>query len=355
MTRQPPRPRRRLWQKRQSIFYAIHPAELPAESVRLAYTFGLGGISVLAVVIEIVTGVLLTFYYTPTVDAAYASVTLIQDAVAYGSLTRALHYWGAQLLVIAVSLHLARIVFTGAFGRPRRVNWLVGITLLVVTLLWSFSGYTLRWDESALWALLVGTNLLKQVPVAGAGAYLLLTGDLQLGPTALLRFYNWHVLGFTLLAVFAIFYHLFRLRVDGGISRPPLPKGVRRTFVPKEVLFAKEIVAALLVLAALVLLSSFVPAPLSAPAELDRPPAHAQAPWFFLWVQELLRWLPSFWAGIALPLGLLTVLALLPWLARPRRAGIWFDRHNLAAQLILLAIGGAVVGLTVAAWLRGAL
>ena len=216
MTRPRLRPRRRLWQKRQSIFYALHPAQLPAESVRLTYTFGLGGISVLAVVIEIVTGVLLTFYYTPVVERAYASVTLIEDVVGFGSLIRALHYWSAQLLVVAVTLHLGRVVFTGAFGRPRRVNWLVGIALLVLVLLWSFSGYTLRWDESALWALLVGTNLIKEIPMVGAGAYLLLTGDVQLGAPALLRFYNWHVLGFTFLAFFGIVYHLFRLRVDGG-------------------------------------------------------------------------------------------------------------------------------------------
>ena len=268
----PPKPRRRLWQKHQSIFYALHPAQLPAESVRLAYTFGLGGISVLAIGIELVTGVLLTFYYTPVVERAYASVTLIEDVVAYGSLTRALHYWGAQLLVIAVTLHLARVVFTGAFGRPRRVNWLIGTGLLVLCLLWSFSGYTLRWDESALWALLVGTNLIKLIPLVGDGAYLLLMGDVQLGASALLRFYNWHVLGLTLITVFGVVYHLFRLRVDGGISRPPLPPGTRRTFVPKEVLFAKEIVAALLVLAGLVLLSGLFPAPLSAPASLDQPP-----------------------------------------------------------------------------------
>jgi quinol-cytochrome oxidoreductase complex cytochrome b subunit len=110
----PPRRRSRHWQKRQSIFYAIHPASIPAGSVRLTYTFGLGGISVLATLIAVITGVLLTFYYAPAPDQAYASVTLIEDVVAYGSLVRALHYWSAQLLVIAASLHLARIVFTGS-------------------------------------------------------------------------------------------------------------------------------------------------------------------------------------------------------------------------------------------------
>lgn len=350
--RRPPERRRRLWHKHQSIFYAIHPPHLPAESVRLTYTFGLGGISVLATVVAIVTGVLLTFYYTPAVDAAYGSVTLIEDVVAYGSLVRALHYWSAQLLVVAVTLHLLRIVFTGAFGRPRRTNWLVGIALLVLVLLWSFSGYTLRWDESALWALLVGTNLVKQLPVWGEGAYLLLVGDTQLGPPALLRFYNWHVIGLTLVVAFAIFYHLFRLRVDGGISRPPLPPGQTRTYVAKDVLFAKEIVAALLILAALLGIAALLPAPLSAPAQLDQPPAAAQAPWFFLWVQELLRWLPPFWAGIAIPLALLLLLAFIPWLFHPQRVGVWFDSRRWPLHLLVLALVAALAALTVVGFVR---
>ncbi|MFN8442045.1 MAG: cytochrome b N-terminal domain-containing protein [Caldilineaceae bacterium] len=293
------RSRWRLWHKHQSMLYALHPDQVPAESVRLTYTFGLGGISVLATLIAVVTGVLLTFYYTPTVDQAYPSVTLLQDVVAFGSLIRARHYWSAQLLVVTVTLHLVRIVFTGAFGRPRRVNWLIGLGLLVLVLFWSFSGYALRWDESALWALLVGTNLIKEIPRWGTSLYLLLMGDEQVGPAALLRSYGWHVIGLTLTVVFGIIYHLFRLRKDGSISRPPTVDGEARHFVSKDLLFFKEIVTGLLVFAALILLSSLLPAPLGGPAQLDQPPTVAQAPWFFLWVQELLRWLPALWAGSA--------------------------------------------------------
>ncbi len=346
------RPRWRLWHKHQSIFYALHPDQVPAESVRLTYTFGLGGISVFATLVAIGTGVLLTFYYTPTVDQAYHSVTLLQDVVTFGGLIRALHYWSAQLLVVTVTLHLVRIVFTGAFGRPRRVNWLIGLGLLVLVLLWSFSGYALRWDENALWALLISTNLIKEIPRWGAPLYLLLMGDEQVGATALLRFYSWHVIGLTLAVSFGIIYHLFRLRKDGGISHSPAKDGEPRHFVSKDVLFFREIVAMLIVLAALILLSSLAPAPLGGPAQLDQPPTAAHAPWFFLWVQELLRWLPAFWAGIAIPLLLVLVLALLPWFSRPGRTGVWFDLHRWPAQATVLLVTVSLLCLTLVALFR---
>ncbi len=346
------RRRRRFWQKHQSIFYALHPERVPAASIRLTYTFGLGGISVLALIVALVTGVLLTFYYVPTVEQAYASVTLVQDVVAFGSLTRALHYWSAQLLVVAVTLHLARIIFTGAFGRPRRVNWLIGLALLIMSLLWSFSGYALRWDASALWALLVGTNLVKEVPVVGDRLYTLLMGDTQVGPAALLRFYAWHVIGLTAIVAFGVAYHLFRLRKDGGISRPPVPAGEKRAFVVKDVLFFREFVAAALILAALLVLGTMFAAPLGPPAQLDLPPTEARAPWFFLWVQELLRWLPAFWAGIALPLLVVLVLALIPWFSRTGRVGVWFDGGRWPAQATVLVLAGALLGLTLVAAFR---
>ena len=343
---------RRLWHKRQSILYALHPDRIPAKSVHLTYTLGLGGISVLAALVAIVSGVLLTFYYVPTIDQAYASVTLLEDVVTYGSLIRALHYWSAQLLVVAATLHMARVVFTGAFVRPRRPNWLVGIALLVLTLLWTFSGYVLRWDESALWALLVGTNLIKEIPAWGSQLYSFLMGDTEVGPNALLRFYAWHVVGLTLIVGFGIVYHLFRLRKDGGISRRPLPKGEHRRFVPKEMLFYQEAVAAALVLAVLFALSGFVPAPLMGPALLDQPPARAHAPWFLLWVQELLRWVPAFWAGVAIPLLLILVLALIPWFSHQGRAGVWFDRRHISAQTTLVITAAFLFGLTIVALRR---
>ncbi len=337
------RRRVRLWQKHQSILFAIHPREIPAASVSFTYTLGLGGITVLAGIVAIVTGILLTFYYVPTPQHAYPSVVFIEDVVSWGSFVRALHYWSAQLMVGSATFHMLRVLFTGAFGRPRRFNWLLGLALLVLTLLWDFSGYVLRWDEAAHWALLVGTNLVRLIPALGESLYLMLVGDLAVGAAALLRFYGWHVVGLTAIVTFGVAYHIFRIHVDGGISHPPRQ---RRPLVPREVLLYKEAVAALIVLAALTVLSALWPAPLGAGADLNHPPARAEAPWIFLWVQYLLRWLPPFWAGIGIPLGVLTFLALIPWLYPHARAGRWFPREQRGLQWLVAAIGMVIVVLS---------
>lgn len=337
------RPRYRLWQKHKSILVAIHPREIPAASVRFGYTLGLGGITLLAGIIAVVTGILLTFYYVPTPGEAHASVVFVEDVVAWGSFVRALHYWSAQLMVIGATLHLLRVLFTGAFGRPRRFNWVLGLGLLVLTLLWDFSGYVLRWDTSAYWALLVGTNLIRHIPAVGRALYLMLVGDVVVGAAALVRFYAWHVIGLTAVVTFGVVYHLFRVRVDGGISHPPRR---RRPLVPRDVLLRKEALAALWILAGLILLATFWSAPLGAAADLARPPARAEAPWIFLWVQYLLRWLPPFWGGIGVPLGVVLFLALIPWLAPHARAGHWFAKEQRWLHLVVGGIGGAIVVLS---------
>jgi len=327
--------RHHLWRKEQSLILALHPREIPAASVRFLYTWGLGGITVLAGVVAMVTGVLLMFYYVPVPQQAYASVVFIEDVVAWGSTVRALHYWSAQLMVGGATLHLLRVLFTNAFGRPRRFNWLLGLALLVFVLLWAFSGYVLRWDDAAYWALLVGTNLVRLLPAVGNQIYLILVGDVAVGPAALLRFYSWHVLGLTAVVTFGVVYHLFRIRVDGGISHPP---GERHPLVSRELLLYKEAVAVLGVLALLVLVAVLSPAPLGSAANLQQPPSRAEAPWIFLWVQYLLRWLPPLWAGVIIPLGVLAFLALIPWLNPHVRAGHWFRREQRLLHVTVLLI-----------------
>ena len=229
MSRQKPVHRRRsgirLWRKNKSLLYNLHPPEIPAAGARFTYTFGLGGLAVLTTLITIFSGLLLMFYYVPTLEQAHASLAYIDSVVAFGGFIRSLHYWAAQAMVVIVLLHLARIVFTGGYRPPRDFNWFIGLGLLAVTLLWNFTGYTLRWDEGSIWALLVGTNLLKVIPGIGGRLYLLVVGDTALGGSALLRFYVWHVFGLTLLGGGGIVYHIWRVRVDGGISHPVTKPG----------------------------------------------------------------------------------------------------------------------------------
>lgn len=344
----------RLWRKNKSFIYNLHPPQIPASGARWTYTFGLGGLAVLMSVIVILTGLLLMFYYVPTVEQAHPSLTLIDGVVAFGRLTRSLHYWSAQALVVIALLHLSRIVFTGGYRPPRDFNWLVGLSLLVIILLWDFTGYALRWDEDSIWALLVGTNLLKVVPGAGEALYRLVVGDTALGASALLRFYTWHVFGLTLLGVAGIGYHIWRIRVDGGISHP-LPRPDRpRVYISRETLFYREFITAIFATGALLLLATYLPPALGVAANLLAPVSgEVKAPWFFLAVQELLRYVSPLWAGWLLPLAALLLLALIPVIDRagPGR-GEWFARDRWQAQALFGAVALAALAFTLLGALR---
>ncbi|MEJ2413241.1 MAG: cytochrome b N-terminal domain-containing protein [Anaerolineales bacterium] len=124
----------------------------------------------------LVTGALEMYYYQPSPDTAASSIQTLNTLVPYGSVVRNLHFWSAQLLVVALMIHLVRIILTGAYSPPRRFNYLLGLSLLVVALLLDFTGYLLRWDEGIRWALVVGTNLLKSIPVLGNSLYRLVIG-----------------------------------------------------------------------------------------------------------------------------------------------------------------------------------
>jgi quinol-cytochrome oxidoreductase complex cytochrome b subunit len=155
---------------RPSFFYHLHPPTIPAEQARWRYTLGAGGTGVFLLLVVAVTGILEMFYYIPTPERAAQSVQQISYLVPFGGLVRNLHFWSAQLLVVVAAIHLARVVFTGAYAPPRRFNYLLGLALFVFSILMDFTGYVLRWDKGVEWALVVGTNLVKSIPGIGEGS-----------------------------------------------------------------------------------------------------------------------------------------------------------------------------------------
>lgn len=329
--------------RRRPSFYAhLHPPTLPAREARFLYTFGLGGISLLLFLVLGITGVIEMFLYVPTPESAHESVRQITYLAPFGWVLRNLHFWAGQLLVGTVILHMARVVFSGGY-KARRPNWLIGIALLLFTLLLDFTGYVLRWDQDTIWAFVVGTNLIKSVPAIGPGLYRFLMGGDVIGAPALLRFYTWHVWGLAGVALAFVTWHIFRVRRDGGISH------VRATLrVGRDQLIRMEVTAMLLILALLLGLSLVADAPLSAPASPTALAATPRAPWFFLWVQELLRLGSPFVAGVLAPLLVLAVTAGLPYTLDRSNEGvaIWFNRQGRLAQIVFLAILVTLIVLT---------
>ena len=128
--------------------------------------------------------------------------------------------WGAHLMVFFVFLHMMRVFYHGAYKPPREFNWVVGVVLLVLTLLLSFTGYLLPWDQLALWAITVGTNMVGSAPLLGEPNRFVLVGGFQVGPNALIRFYTLHVMGLPLMAAIFMTVHFWRIRRDGGLAKP---------------------------------------------------------------------------------------------------------------------------------------
>jgi quinol-cytochrome oxidoreductase complex cytochrome b subunit len=216
----PNTPRNQMLAVATSVFLHLHPTRIHKTHVKITHTYCLGGLSFFMFLGLTVTGVMLMFYYVPSVDRAYSDVAALNTNVRFGMLIRNLHRWMAHAMVITVLLHMMRVFYMGAYKPPREFNWVVGVILLVLTLLLSFTGYLLPWDQLALWAITVGTNIAGSAPVLGGQTRFVLIGGFEVGPNALIRFYTLHVIGLPLLAAIFMSVHFWRIRRDGGLARP---------------------------------------------------------------------------------------------------------------------------------------
>lgn len=320
---------------------------------RLRYTLGAGGLAVYLILVVSFTGVLLMFYYIPTPDQAALSVQELTFTAPFGWLIRNLHYWSAQLLILVVMMHLLRVIFTGAYNPPRRFNYLLGLALLVLCIFLDFTGYVLRWDEGVHWALVTGTNLIKTIPFLGPDLYQILVGGSQPGAATLIRFYAWHLFGLMVILIVVGVWHLFRVRRDGGIAVPPPELRPDHTRITRFELARREGLVMLWATTVLIILAIFIPAPLAPPiGETNILSTEVHAPWFFLWVQQLLKLGNPFIFGILVPLGAILLLVLIPyWLPRsaPIEQGRWFPHGNRLAQFMVALMGVIIIILTILA------
>ena len=156
-----------------NVFLHLHPVRVKRHAVRYTYTFCLGGISFFLFLSLTVTGLYLMFFYVPSISRAYQDIQAIEASVAFGSLVRNMHRWGAHLMVLTVFLHMIRVFYHGAYKPPREFNWVIGVLLLFFTLALSFTGYLLPWDQIAFWAITVGTQMATYAPLLSQESQLL--------------------------------------------------------------------------------------------------------------------------------------------------------------------------------------
>lgn len=352
----------------QNFFLHIISVRIHRHSLKFATTVGLGVITLALFILLTVTGILLMVYYKPAVDQAYASMKDISFVVPTGRFMRNIHRWSAHAMVATVILHMARVFYTSAYKKAREFNWVLGMGLFVLTLLLSFTGYLLPWDQLAYWAITVGSNIAQSpqemTDALGITQYFdpggrtkeLLLGAHYVGQEALIRFYVLHVIVLPLVLAVIMAVHFWRIRKDGGLARPAeaiparppgrnadgssktwglmgLMKG-RTPAVNRElantvtaypnVLYALAALT-MLTIAAMLLVSYFVDAPLREIANPMVPENPAKAPWYFLGLQELVGY-SAFMGGVAIPALAIVGLALIPYLDREEEEiGRWFS------------------------------
>jgi quinol-cytochrome oxidoreductase complex cytochrome b subunit len=368
----------------QNVFLHVHPVKTHVHSLRPTYTFGLGIIALSLFGILVTSGILLMFYYVPSVEQAHNRMLDLAGTVAFGTLLRNMHRWSAHAMVAVVLLHMVRVFFTGSYKRPREFNWVVGVVLLLLTLGASFTGYLLPWDQLAFWAVTVGTAIAGYAPFVGGEMRFLLLGDQVVGQEALIRFYVLHVAVIPAVLSLFVAVHFWRIRKDGGLSRPAgedLPEAqakypealaakleglapraktakgktfgvlgvVRGPFqkvgnTPDNTvwswphLFTAEIFCFTLTVFLVLVVALLFQAPLEAPADPTHPPNPSKAPWYFLGLQEMVSY-SAFWGGVGVPTLFVVALLLLPYLDRnPRGSGEWFSRHRLLANTVFATI-----------------
>ncbi len=340
-----------------NIFLHIHSGKTHRFSLRCNYTFGLGIMCLGLFLVLSITGFLLMIYYKPDTAKAYFSIKDLMYVIPSGRFVRNIHRWAAHLMVIICLLHMARVFYTGAYKRGRAFNWNIGIVLFLLTLGLNFTGYLLPWDQLAYWAATIGVNIaaspaqltdalgISGIFDVGTIAKHLLLGSNRIGNEALVRFYVFHCLLLPLLLVVFIGIHMWRIRKNGGLSRPDRidpdllagPAGGEMVpAIPHA--FYREFTAFMFILAIAVVLAFFFDAPLKQPANPMVPENPAKAPWYFLGIQELVSY-SAFTGGIGIPLAALLGLIMVPYIDRDDRDfGRWFE-DNTGARV---TVGSAV-------------
>jgi quinol-cytochrome oxidoreductase complex cytochrome b subunit len=375
------------------------PAKVSKASMAWSYSFWLGTVTGALFLVTILSGLPLLLLYVPSVERAYQSVKDIEHVITFGRWLRAVHRVAAHGMVVAVVLHLARVFFTGAYkngigrNQHREWNWVIGVAMLLITLLLSFTGYLLPWDQLAFWAVTVGTNIASSIPWIGPQVRELLIGGRSIEQATLIRFYVLHIV-FLPGALAALFgYHMWRVRKDGGLARadrdaiaesprvvaPGATKtytllGVARGTAPTVTARALEapdttvngvpdlsrraMIATFGTIAAISILAVFIASPLEEPANALVTPNPAKAPWYFLWLQEVVTDTTlhlgaftlngAFVGGVLLPGALVLLLSAWPWLDKSPAAatGQWFPRSRRTQNLIFILLMLVIAALT---------
>lgn len=298
----------------RNLLLAIHPGKVPAANLRFTHTFGLGGMALVILLLQVFTGILLRFHYDATPAGAYQSIQFIQNNIVFGQLFRNIHYWSGMFLIVISFLHLLRVFLSGAFLPPRHWNWVIGIVLFLLVVFINFTGYLLPWDQLSYWAVTVSTSMLDYVPLVGQGIKELIRGGAEVGAETLTNFYTFHTAVLPGLITIFLVWHFWKVRKNGGVILPrnTTEEGLKLTDTYPH-LVNREMVVALALLAFILVFSLFFDAPLLEKANPAFSPNPAKSPWYFQGIQELLLHFHPVFAVLIIPFLLLAGFTLFPF------------------------------------------
>ena len=322
-----------------NLILHLHPRKVKPSTLAFRLTFGLGGMAALLIVIQVFTGLLLKFHYIPSPAGAYDSVLNINEGLQFGKLAHNIHHWSAILLLWITFLHMLRVLFTGAYRKPRHATWIFGILLLILVVLSNFTGYLLPWDQLSYWAVTVSTSLLQYIPLIGNPLRETLLGGQEVGSVTLSNFFNLHTGIIPLLIIILMGFHFWRIRRAGGVIVPDSSRDEPMVDTQPN-LVAREFVVALVLLAFVLAVSVIFDAPLRERANPAFSPNPAKAPWYFMGLQELLIHFHPFFAVVVFPATILAGSFWLPYIRlKDNNHGIWFlsEKGKDAGKIALLS------------------
>src|SRR3954452_24801676 len=317
--------------------------EIPASS---GWHQGFGSVALFSFLVQMFTGILLSFNYAPTPGEAWSSVRYIMTELTGGAMIRGLHHWGASMMVIVVVLHMVQVLLWGAYKRPREATWMVGVFLLLLTLAYGLTGYLLPWDNRAYWGTVVATQIGASVPGAGPWVTRLLASENGIGVATFARFYAIHVLILPPATILLTLLHVYLVRKHGvaPAAEDNLPK---KRFFPEQVM--KDTVAIFVAFAILFTLAVAVRVPLERMADPTDTSYIPRPEWYFLFLFQTLKLFSGpleVVGSVVLPGLAVLALILVPFLDRAQMVRV--TRRTFAASGVLLAAIGWG-GLTLAA------
>jgi ubiquinol-cytochrome c reductase cytochrome b subunit len=281
-----------------------------------AYTLGSAIIAVF--LLQVITGILQLFYYVPTVENAYNSVTFLRTRVPFGWLVNQMHRHGADFMVVLVLLHITRIYIFGAYKKPRELSWLIGVGLVITVMVMSFTGGPLPWDQKGYWEAEVGTSIPGSIPVIGGEISRIMRGGVSMGQLTLSRLFAIHVGIFPVLLAFLLIFHLISFRRSGSAGPwDEAKRNITGSFWPDQVF--KDTIIAIITILIIITLCVFAPKPFYGPADPLDSSFTPKPEWNFLFLYQSLK----YFHGALEPVGVIGVpsffivlMLLLPFIDR---------------------------------------